>query len=1006
MADHELVHLETERSVPPPPPPPPRPPPPPPGPDSYSQAGYDAGYQQPYQASSQEPYQVSHEQSHQSGSEEPYRGDYTQGEYTRKPPPPMHAKPAKPPPPPHPKPGATSKTRTRMGRSYSDMSEQSSVPGGFLRTGERKGKLSVARLTVSLVAVALLWITSLSNVIKILQGPPAVIATPLFDLVLAEADAFFQETLRLRTGYIDCVAESLFACNISLAAAVEEEQARSQEAAASNEQLLLDAQVASIGCEAAYTRAVDAVKAWAALRPIPADPYVSSQCEAQIQSFTGGTEAQKAAAYQLADDYSDSSKSTVELLANSISDRAAYDRLYLYNKTLANAALDQYRISLASNFSLQVQLELASLNVSQMLACTSMSSEHGVCAAGESAREAVQAAQDRLYQSYTSAKDTWGDTVARAEVYSDQAVQQVQDAAATISAVNQWMADYFPELPDPSIEGVIGVPVPDLNLGSLEIDVGEIPSIEPPPALDDIYDSVKGTVADFEESVEAAASNLNLEGGKLQADLGIEVDAFADYDPPEIDAGLVKEKHANESDSFKVEMADSIRDITAEETEEEMVDVEKANATGTAWLRRARDLQWFTQADLTDPGFDWDWIFDAFAALTNTAVWFDVAYRAVHTVLIFRQFWGRSALPVPPVDVMKDDDARSRNYVAYQGLQGLAMAVTSPPVLALLGICWTLLTFIVLWSLYKPILDQYYEGCVRTEVDPTTGIVYEVGTGTLLSRNVYAIAFNFATFDGNRDRLDGLDNYDSAVEAACAANTAQSAEEQAQLQLELNAAISNQAKMAQQVGVMADCYNLPMLDQEFVTLGVTAPPYNYPLLSYMLSVDGYAEQCAVTAAVSNSSLQEGSFDCSALPACPIACDELADEQGNDLSALADYSIGASCTAEWWFHGWALKAAFSLVIYAFVNIFRVLTVMGLSRILWRKLNTGYFAFLGTCDINGKPGHTDEELHIKLVKMLSHFKQVGLGMLLVAAVAQVPWIVALVSVVPRIAKETLT
>ena len=69
----------------------------------------------------------------------------------------------------------------------------------------------------------------------------------------------------------------------------------------------------------------------------------------------------------------------------------------------------------------------------------------------------------------------------------------------------------------------------------------------------------------------------------------------------------------------------------------------------------------------------------------------------------------------------------------------------------------------------------------------------------MLSRNAYAIAFNFASFEGNRDRLNGLDSYDAGAEAACSEYSAGDAEEQEQTVIQLNAAIANHAKMSAQV---------------------------------------------------------------------------------------------------------------------------------------------------------------------------------------------------------------
>ena len=54
------------------------------------------------------------------------------------------------------------------------------------------------------------------------------------------------------------------------------------------------------------------------------------------------------------------------------------------------------------------------------------------------------------------------------------------------------------------------------------------------------------------------------------------------------------------------------------------------------------------------------------------------------------------------------------------------------------------------WTIYKPLLDMYSEGCVK-ELVLESGQAVQVGTGTILTDNVYAMAFNFASFQGNRE---------------------------------------------------------------------------------------------------------------------------------------------------------------------------------------------------------------------------------------------------------------
>ena len=83
---------------------------------------------------------------------------------------------------------------------------------------------------------------------------------------------------------------------------------------------------------------------------------------------------------------------------------------------------------------------------------------------------------------------------------------------------------------------------------------------------------------------------------------------------------------------------------------------------------------------------------------------------------------------------------------------------------------------------------------------------------------------------------------------------------------------------------------------------------------------------------------------------------------------------------------------------FLNIFRVLLLKGLTRMLWTQLNSGYFTFLGTCtydraDDKGRPlpdgtaTYVREDLADRLHNLTSSMRMWGALFLLLAIVTQV-------------------
>ena len=77
-----------------------------------------------------------------------------------------------------------------------------------------------------------------------------------------------------------------------------------------------------------------------------------------------------------------------------------------------------------------------------------------------------------------------------------------------------------------------------------------------------------------------------------------------------------------------------------------------------------------------------------------------------------------------------------------------------------------------------------------------------------------------------------------------------------------------------------------------------------------------------------------------------------------------------------------------------------------RLLWDQLNTGLFAFVGTCDARGKGTYDEAVLAGRIRGMLGSLKATGGLMIFAAAVMQVPWVAGLIWVVPEVAYTSLT
>ena len=287
----------------------------------------------------------------------------------------------------------------------------------------KSGQRCATRLCLSITAISLLWMTSLTSIVAFVDNGD-IITTPSFSHVRLEVDAFVNETVRLRDSYQECVIRSLSLCNTTLQASIVRERERSSAARTHNLHLALEAEHLNEQCAAARDRARAAVAEWRRLSPIPTSPH-SAQCplsvRAQIEVTSPIIDEEIAAAHSVNAEYANRSQSMISQLVDQIVARAAYDREYIYNKTLANLRLRQWRHELVANFSIALHLRLSHLNVSELLACATLAPPRGSSCPTVTLQQLVNASQRRLYASWLGAYSTWGESVKAVDRYVDSA---------------------------------------------------------------------------------------------------------------------------------------------------------------------------------------------------------------------------------------------------------------------------------------------------------------------------------------------------------------------------------------------------------------------------------------------------------------------------------------------------------------------------------------------------------------------------------------------------------
>lgn len=877
-------------------------------------------------------------------------------------------------------------------------------------------QLMLARAAISGFAVLMLWMSSAFVVRGFLRSSdlvPYTSPTHVVDSIML----LINETENMRNAYSSCVREQLLVCNATLTYRVNSEAVRAHEAREANAQAKDQGQVTSTACVSARAEAYASVSTWqqnADPATTPAGRQYLASCSAddraELEALTGDTTAQRSASMQLVTGYSRGSQSTVSRLGDYAAARAAYDYEYLRNRTIGDEELDlNLNVSLSQYSAyLRNSINGIDVNMTEFLACASFSSSMS-CPTGQGAVDMVNQAQARLVSQYNSATAQLDSAKLQAQVYIDEASTQLSQGTAALSQIyttlsgisaptggNLW-DDLFPSN---------SFTMPSLGIPPTS---GYYPTFPATPTLSydgvptasSIAAAVQPHIDSYQQTVGDAIDRAAAEAGNLVPAIRTNVSLpspFAcggipcDYNPPRpnltADAEAEVVGHEQESDEFESDMA-----VALDAFDEARNAEQNANGTdggprfsavnASDYLRDAANTAWLSYKTYQDAGLDMEDMLAWFSEIWLLLQALDTIWRCMETVRIIRKFWGRSALSVTPIDVTSDPEAKSTatSKVTNPAVQMMAMA-THPIVVCAVVVTFSGVIGYVLYSFYMIPYGLYINHCTSQ---------CTICDGTFLTRNAYSIAFNYATNEGNSLRLTGIDDYEIQRAEACTAYGESSAQSEQQLRSDYNLIIGSHTRAQADVSMMRSCYDEAYLDASFTAspvLDATGEPY--ALVSTSLSEPA----CAVT--MSNATLEDGTFDCRKLPECEVRCDDLTSNEGVDGSAAEElYALARSamCTTQHWLHSIVVRNIFVIIIWIFINIGRIILMMGVVRLSWDHLNSGYFAFLATCKHDGTHTYDPEELAEKVRKMLMNMKTVGVALVIIALLAQAMWLAPL-------------
>lgn len=357
-------------------------------------------------------------------------------------------------------------------------------------------------------------------------------------------------------------------------------------------------------------------------------------------------------------------------------------------------------------------------------------------------------------------------------------------------------------------------------------------------------------------------------------------------------------------------------------------------------------------------------------------IWADICWRILHTAIIINKYWTLSSIGKPPGDVRFGSSAGSKFGQKLTPDQRIARILTHPFTIAIVVFTFLGLMTWSFWYAYSPFFYEYVDGCVRnTPADIELGL----DDGTMIYRNAFATAFQFAASDGDTIATNRVDELNLLRDFDCRVNLEDSKQVFENQLVDYSSLVRDFLESKQFNDEIVECLDLAQIDTDFsagLVAKTTDPIYDDPL---------------------NPLSASAIYNCSATNTCSARC---ADPSRAIIQAQ---SHETACTLEWWLHGSILGWLMIIVTFILINWFRLEFVAAVVRIWWRRLSPGKYSFLGSCTDKGQkiyPEVMEEEgksfeetIKDAVAEAIKKWERWGYIHAVYALFLNIPWIVAL-------------
>lgn len=441
-----------------------------------------------------------------------------------------------------------------------------------------------------------------------------------------------------------------------------------------------------------------------------------------------------------------------------------------------------------------------------------------------------------------------------------------------------------------------------------------------------------------------------------------------DYHPPEYayapNVTAERDDYKLSSAAFRQQTLQSLQNLTASIP---TFPANAANASSEAVINAA---SWVTQLAISAFKQYWqplvpeqthilDWL-ASLLTLQGLLYLFDYLYRGLQTVQIVAKFWSRSVCPLPSVDLqVRRSNSKNSALVSlvFQALPYVWLQILL--LVAFIGLAaWATA------ALYLQAYSNYADTCV-----------HGISNSTFLSRNLYSAAYNYASLEGAGVIQSGIGDYNRHFASVC-----QSAESDAVRKYQthlsgMHDANKSTSSSLDDLQTLQGCVDLKLMDQWYSDVcnnSSAASSASCPILQVGKPYQTAQEwmQYGLTASVchsfdpdhTDSDPMLSTFRCDSIPVCAVEC------SGPSAILLSQATQQCSCSVEWYLHSRIWQAVLVVLVYACMNLSRVLLTHAVLVLCWRHLDEPIFECRVSCTRTGHfvlpdAGGTEEEENTK-------------------------------------------